>query len=91
MAFFVGRAVDKDGNFCSEADASIQVEVSGAADFKGICNGDATSFEVFTQPTMKLFKGQLVVGIISNGKKGRIALTATSPSLQPATARFVAK
>lgn len=91
MAFFVVRAVDKDGNFCPEADAFIQVEVCGAADFKGICNGDATSFEVFTRPTMKLFKGQLVVGIISNGKKGRIALTATSPSLQPATARFAAK
>ena len=91
MAFFVVRAVDKDGNFCPEAEASIQVEVSGAADFKGICNGDATSFEVFTQPTMKLFKGQLVVGIISNGKKGRITLSATSPSLQPATVRFAAK
>ena len=91
MAFFVVRAVDKDGIFCPETDASIHVEVSGAADFKGICNGDATSFEVFTQPTMKLFKGQLVVGIISNGKKGRITLTATSPSLQPATARFAAK
>ena len=91
MAFFVVRAVDKDGNFCPEADASIHVEVSGAADFKGICNGDATSFEVFTQPTMKLFKGQLVVGIISNGKKGCIALTATSPLLQPTTAKFTAK
>ena len=91
MAFFVVSAVDKDGNFCPETDASIQVEVSGAADFKGICNGDATSFEVFTQPTMKLFKGQLVVGIISNGKKGRIALTATSSLLQPATAHFTAK
>ena len=91
MAFFVVRAVDKDGNFCPEAEAYIQVEVSGAADFKGICNGDATSFEVFTQPTMKLFKGQLVVGIISNGKKGRITLSATSPSLLPATVRFAAK
>ena len=91
MAFFVVSAVDKDGNLCPEAEAPIQVEVGGAAEFKGICNGDATSFEIFTRPAMKLFKGQLIFGIISNGKRGRITLTASSPSLQPATVRFAAK
>ena len=91
MAFFVVSAVDKDGNLCPEAEASIQVEVSGAADFKGICNGDPTSFEVFTRPTMKLFKGQLVVGIISNGKKGTARISVQSPGLIAATAKMKVK
>ena len=91
MAFFVVSAVDKDGNLCPEAEASIQVEVSGAADFKGICNGDPTSFEVFTRPTMKLFKGQLVVGIISNRKKGTARISVQSPGLIAATAKLPVK
>ena len=91
MAFFVVSAVDKDGNLCPEAEASIQVEVSGAADFKGICNGDPTSFEVFTRPTMKLFKGQLVVGIISNGKKGTARISVQSSGLIAATAKMKVK
>ena len=91
MAFYVVQAVDKDGNLCPEADCQVNVQVSGAADFKGLCNGDATSFEVFTRPTMKLFKGQLVVGIISNGKKGTAIISAESSGLLPATARIRAK
>ena len=91
MAFYVVQAVDKDGNLCPEADCQVNVQVSGAADFKGLCNGDATSFEVFTRPTMKLFKGQLVVGVISNGKKGTARISVESSGLLPATARIKAK
>lgn len=91
MAFFVVQAVDKDGNLCPEANQQINVHVSGAAEFKGMCNGDATSFEVFTQPTMKLFKGQLVVGVISNGHKGNAKISVESPGLRSASAKIKAK
>ncbi len=91
MAFYVVQAVDGDGNLCPEADCQIDIQVSGAADFKGICNGDPTSFEVFTRPTMKLFKGQLVVGIISNGRKGTAQITAQTQGLLPASARIKVK
>ena len=91
MAFFVVQAVDKNGNLCPEANHQITVHVSGAAHFKGVCNGDATSFEVFTKPTMKLFKGQLVVGIQSNGHKGTAKVTVESPGLQSSTAKIKAK
>ena len=81
MAFFVVSIVDKDGNLCPDADNQINVNVSGAAEFKGMCNGDATSFEVFTNPVMKTFHGQLVIGIISNGQTGTASITATSKGL----------
>ena len=70
MTFITVNVVDKDGNLCPDADNQISVTVSGAATFKGICNGDATSLEVFTRPVMKAFHGQLVIGIQSNGKVG---------------------
>jgi len=70
MTFLTLTAIDKDGNPVPDADNQIKVSVSGSASFKGICNGDATSLEVFTNPTMRLFHGQLVIGIQSNGKSG---------------------
>ena len=91
MAFFVVSAVDKDGNLCPEANHQININVSGAADFKGICNGDATSFEVFTKPTMQLFKGQLVVGIQSNGQRGKAVIKASSPGLIDGSATIKAQ
>ncbi len=71
MTFITVSIVDKDGNLVPDADNLINVSVKGAAEFKGMCNGDATSTEVFTQPSMKAFHGQLVVGIQSNGKGGK--------------------
>jgi len=91
MAFFVVSMVDKDGNLCPEADHQIDIKVSGAAEFRGMCNGDATSFEVFTRPTMKLFKGQLVVGIQSNGKRGTVNIVATTSGVHQGRAQISAR
>jgi hypothetical protein len=84
-------AVDKDGNLVPDANQQISVSVSGAATFKGICNGDATSLEVFTRPTMKVFHGQLVIGIQSNGKNGDAIVKVTGKGLKPATATINCK
>ncbi len=85
MTFITVNILDKDGILVPDADNSIQVSVTGAADFKGICNGDATSTEVFTKPTMKTFHGQLVIGIQSNGKQGDATIKVTGKGLKPAT------
>ncbi len=85
MTFITVNILDKDGILVPDADNSIQVSVTGAADFKGICNGDATSTEVFSKPTMKTFHGQLVIGIQSNGKQGDATIKVTGKGLKPAT------
>jgi beta-galactosidase len=82
MVFVTASVVDKDGNLCPEADNLLHVSVDGCADFKGICNGDATSLEVFTQPQMHVFKGQLMIGLISNGKTGVTTLHVTGKGLK---------
>ena len=85
MTFITVNILDKNGTLVPDADNSIAVSVSGAASFKGICYGDATSLEVFTKPTMKAFYGQLVIGIQSNGKKGEAIVKVSGKGLKPAT------
>ena len=61
LAFVTVRLVDGKGTICPWANDEVRVEVEGAARFKAICNGDATSLESFVEPHMKLFHGELVV------------------------------
>ena len=69
----VGLA-DAHGTPCPDAADNLTFEVTGAAGYKASCNGDATSLQPFTRPEMRLFSGQLVVVMQSNGKKGDITL-----------------
>ena len=91
ITFITVNILDMNGNIVPDADQQINVSVSGAANFKGICNGDATSLEVFTKPTMKAFHGQLVIGIQSNGKQGEAIVKVTGKGLKPATATIPAQ
>ena len=85
MSFLTVRIVDQDGNLCPDADNPITVQVTGAGLFKGICNGDATSTEVFTRPTMHAFHGELSVGIITTETSGDIRVQLSGRGLRPAT------
>ena len=91
MTFITVNVVDKDGNLCPDADNQISVSVTGAATFKGICNGDATSLEVFTRPTMKAFHGQLVIGIQSNGKTGDAIVKVSGKGLKTQSVKVQAQ
>jgi len=51
---------------------------NGTGTLRGLCNGDATSLEVFTGKQMKLFGGMLVAIVQSNGQKGKITLSVKS-------------
>ena len=77
LAFVTVSLVDKNGTLIPDAVDQLQFEVSGAGSFRGVCNGDATSLEPFTQPTMKLFSGQLVVVLQAAKKAGMLTLKVT--------------
>jgi beta-galactosidase len=91
MTFITVSILDNDGNIVPDANQQINVSVSGSATFKGICNGDATSIEVFTKPTMKAFHGQLVIGIQSNGKPGTATVKVSGKGLKPASVNIESK
>ena len=77
MAFVTVSLTDADGTLIPQADDQLTFEVSGAGSFQAVCNGDATSLESFTEPTMKLFNGQLVVIVRSASHPGTLTLKVT--------------
>ena len=74
LAFVTVSLTDAKGTLIPDADDQLTFEVTGAGRFEAVCNGDATSLESFTNPTMKLFKGQLVVVVRSCKQPGTITL-----------------
>ena len=76
LCYVTVSMMDKDGNLCPLADDQLTFDVTGAGVFQCVCNGDATSLEPFTKPTMKLFNGKLVVTVRSTKQKGTLTLTA---------------
>lgn len=75
LAFVTVSLTDRHGTLCPDADHQLEFSVEGAARFNSACNGDATSLEPFTLPTMKLFHGQLVVVVQASTKQGKATLT----------------
>ncbi len=80
LSYITVALTDKDGNLCPDAADDIRVEVSGAGTFQGICNGDATSLERFTEPHMHLFHGMLVATVRSGHKPGIITVKISTAS-----------
>lgn len=91
MAFVAVRVVDKDGNFCPTAQHQLVMKVEGEGKFKGVCNGDQTSLEVFVNPTMKLFNGELVVGVQTTKQTGDIVLKVSGKGVGSATITLKSK
>ena len=83
--------VDKDGNLCPTADNQLDFDVSGAGEFKVVCNGDATSLEMFHLPTMKAFNGKLVVTVQSLEEAGEIELKVKGKGLKAGKLKIQSK
>ena len=77
LAFVTVSLTDKQGTLIPDAADQLSFKVTGAGSFRAVCNGDATSLEPFTQPTMKLFSGQLVVVVQAAKQPGNLTLEVT--------------
>lgn len=80
LAYITVSLKDNNGTELPTTSDDIEVCVTGAASFRGICNGDATSLEVFTEPKMKLFNGKLVVTVQASDIEGDAVVTITDKS-----------
>lgn len=74
LSYVTVSVVDKEGNLCPKADNQLDFKVTGSGTFKAVCNGDATSLEMFHLPTMKAFSGKLVVTVQASEDVGEIKL-----------------
>ena len=90
LAFVTVDVVDEDGNLCPDADCRLRFDTEGSVAFRAVCNGDPTSIERFSKPTMKAFGGRLVV-LVEALCSGMGTLHVTSDGLKAATAKFMVK
>ena len=79
LAFVTVSLTDSRGTLIPYGDDQLTFEVTGAGTFRAVCNGDATSLEPFTKPTMKLFAGQLVVVVQAANHPGNVTLKVSDP------------
>ncbi|GAA3652406.1 glycoside hydrolase family 2 TIM barrel-domain containing protein [Flavivirga jejuensis] len=82
ISFVTATIVDKNGNPAPLADNRLNFKVTGKGTFRAVCNGDATSLEMFHHPTMKAFNGKLVVLVQSGFKAGEIELKVSGSGLK---------
>lgn len=82
ISFVTVSVADKDGVPCPTATNQLNFKVTGAGMYRAACNGDATSLEIFHEPTMKLFSGKLVVLVKSTDMPGDIKLEVTGTGLE---------
>jgi beta-galactosidase len=82
LCYVTATIVDKQGNPCPVASNRLNFSVKGNGTYRAACNGDATSLEIFHQPTMKAFSGKLVVLVQSTTQKGKIELTVSGEGLK---------
>ena len=82
ISFVTATIVDKEGNPCPTASNKLNFKVTGHGKYRAACNGDATSLELFHEPTMKVFSGKLVVLVQSTNQAGEIELKVTGNGLK---------
>jgi len=84
LSYVTVSVVDRNGNVCPNAANQLSFKVSGEGKFKVVCNGDATSLEMFHVPTMKTFSGKLVVTVQALKEAGDINLEVKGKGLKNA-------
>ncbi|MDR1644500.1 MAG: DUF4982 domain-containing protein [Tannerellaceae bacterium] len=84
LAFVSVKVVDKDGNLCPDATNQIRFNVRGAGVYRAAANGDPISLELFHEPQMKAFAGQLTAIVQANEQPGSIVLEASAAGLRKA-------
>ncbi|MDX9920471.1 MAG: DUF4982 domain-containing protein [Paludibacter sp.] len=84
LSYITVSVVDKKGNLCPTATNQLKFSTKGAGQFRAVCNGDATSLEMFHLPTMKTFSGKLVVTLQSSTNAGKLELAVSGKGLKTA-------
>ncbi len=89
IAFVNVKVVDRNGNPCPTDGRMLSFKVSGAgAGYRAAANGNAADINIFHEPQMPLFNGQLTVLVQSTETAGPATLKVTGKGLKSATVTF---
>lgn len=89
LSFINVRVVDKNGNLCPDATNQIEFKVKGAGTYRAAANGNSVSLELFHEPRMKLFSGQLTAIVQAGEKPGNISFEASTKDVKGAKLKIV--
>lgn len=84
LAYLTIKVVDKNGNLCPADNRSVRFSVKGAGKYRAAANGDPTCLELFHQPKMSAFHGQLTAIVQTGEKAGEIIFEARAKGVKPA-------
>ena len=79
LAFVHVAMTDEHGTIVPTTQDNLTFQVAGNGSFQAACNGDATSLEVFTEPHMHLFNGEMVVIVKLNDSPATATLIVNCP------------
>ena len=85
LAYVTVRVVDKDGNLCPHDNRLVNFSVKGAGKYRAAANGDATCLDLFHQPQMHAFNGQLTVILQAKDLPGTLTLDVKAKGLKSQT------
>lgn len=91
LSFINVRVVDRNGNLCPDASHKIKFNVRGAGSYRAAANGDPINLEMFHQPQMSLFKGQLTAIVSTAEQPGVIVLEASAPGVRSARIEMISE
>ncbi|MDQ6904905.1 MAG: glycoside hydrolase family 2, partial [Bacteroidota bacterium] len=91
LSFITVMVADKNGIMVPTADNLIHFIISGEGFIAGVDSGDPVSHESFKGDKHTAMNGLALAILQSNGKKGKITLTAYSDGLISSTITVVAK
>jgi len=90
LSFIKVSILDKDGNIVPNADNMVNFSITGPARIAGVDNGSQASMEPFKTNHRQAFHGLCLAIVQSNGKPGKITITAASSGLKTATVSLLA-
>jgi beta-galactosidase len=91
LSFITATIEDKVGNTAPRADNEIHFKISGVGFIAGVDNGSEISHESFKGNQHAALNGLALAILQSDGKKGKITLTASADGLEAATIVVEAK
>lgn len=78
------KALDKDGNWCTDCSETVTFDIQGAGDIIRTGNSDLGSHKSFFDKDVALYYGRAMVFIRSKEEAGNVKLTARIPGVEAA-------
>ncbi|MBD1427343.1 DUF4982 domain-containing protein [Sphingobacterium arenae] len=82
LAYVRVMVLDKEGNLCPNEDALVHFSVTGAGHYRAAANGDPTCLDMFHEPKMHLFNGQLTAIVQAGEQRGDVVLEARAKGIK---------